>query len=116
MSTEDTRRTTTQERSYAGRFLITAANMDISGTMLGAEPAVYSIIVEAKSRADAEAFAREFALDCAEQRSAWLEEAEGLTLEQAQEILAKNGLYVADPVVELLSEVGHFTVAPGSRR
>lgn len=116
MSNGESNTTTTQERSSAGRYLITAANMDISGPMLGLEPAVYSIIVEAKSLADAKAFARQFALVCAENRSAWLEDAEGLTLEEAQEVLAKNGLYVADPVVELLSAVEHFTVAPEETR
>lgn len=116
MSNEDSSRTTTQERSSAGRYLVTAANMDISGPLLGAEPTVISIIVDATSRADAEAFARQFALDCAEQRAAWLEEAEGLTLEEAQQILAENGLYVADPVVELLSDVDVCTTSRAACR
>ena len=112
----DNSRTTAQEGSAAGRYLITTANMDICGPMLGAEPAVTSIIVDAASRADAEAFARQFALDCAEERLAWNEEAEGLTLEEAQQVLAGNGLYVADLVVELLSDVDVCTTACASCR
>lgn len=102
-----------QQPGSTDRYLITVTNMDAIGPTLGAEPVVSTIIIEASSRDEAEAFSRQFALDCAEERSAWIEEAEGLPLEEAQQVLAGNGLYVADPVVELLSDVQVSTTARG---